>query len=141
MFDDLGKFILRVSLGVMMLLHGISKVQNYEGTMSWLMGSGENAGLLAQLGLPVFLAYGVFVGELVAPALLILGILPRLSSLAIMATMVVATLSHPASEGGSALFSLGGFGGWAYELQGLYFFAAFTLFLLGSGRLSLWGKW
>ncbi len=138
--DDLGKLILRLSTGVMMLLHGISKVQNYSGTMNYLQGSGEEAGLLATLGLPNFLAYGVFLGELVAPVFLILGVLPRLSALAVMATMAVAIYSHAGVEGGSALFSLGGFGGWSYELQGLYFFASLAILVMGSGKFSLYGK-
>ena len=138
--DDLGKLILRISAGVMMLLHGISKVQNYSGTMNYLQGNGEEAGLLATLGLPNFLAYGVFLGELVAPVFLILGVLPRLSALAVMATMSVAIYSHAGVEGGSALLSLGGFGGWSYELQGLYFFASLAILVMGSGKFSLYGK-
>ena len=138
--DDLGKLVLRLSVGVMMLLHGISKVQNYSGTMNYLQGNAKETGLLASLGLPNFLAYGVFLGELVAPAFLILGILPRLSALAVMATMAVAILSHTSSEGGNALFTLGSFGGWAYELQGLFFFVALAIFIMGSGKVSIYKK-
>ena len=132
--DDFGKLILRLSTGVMMLLHGISKVQNFDGTMQFVQGA------ISGLGLPAFLAYGVFLGELVAPAFLILGILPRLSALAVMATMVVAALTHTVGEGASPLFSLSGYGGWAYELQGLFFFVALAIFIMGSGKVSIYKK-
>ena len=132
--NDFGKLVLRLSVGVMMLLHGISKAQNVDGTMQFVQGA------ISGLGMPAFLAYGVFLGELVAPALLILGVLPRLSSLAIMATMAVAALTHTIGEGANPLFSLSGYGGWSYELQGLYFFAALAIVIMGSGKISLYGK-
>lgn len=138
--DDLGKLVLRLSVGGMLLTHGISKAQNFSGTLEFLQGTAEQAGVLANLGLPAFMAYGVFLGELIAPALLILGVLPRLSSLAIMATMVVAILSHTTGENGTALFSLGGYGGWSFELQGLYLFGALAIFIMGSGAISLYKK-
>lgn len=132
--DDLGKLVLRLSVGGMLLTHGISKIQTFESTLAWIQG------VVAALGLPAFLAYGVFLGEVIAPALLILGILPRLSSLAIMATMVVAVLSHTTGENAPALFSLGGYGGWNFELQGLYLFGALAIFIMGSGKIALYKK-
>jgi hypothetical protein len=51
--DDTGKFILRVSLGVLILLHGIAKLQG---------GVGFISGMLAQHGLPGALAYLVYIG-------------------------------------------------------------------------------
>lgn len=132
--NDLAKFALRVSLGVMMLLHGISKLQNLDGTMGWLFS------VMDAMGLPQFLAYGVFLGEVAAPVLLILGVLPRLSSLAMMGTMLVAALSHTLGENAKPLFSIGDFGGWSYELQGLYFFAALAILIAGSGKIALFNK-
>lgn len=133
--DDLGKLVLRLSVGGMLLTHGISKIQNFDDTLAWIQG------VLAALGLPAFMAYGVFLGEVAAPVLLILGILPRLSSLAIMVTMVVAILSHTTGENGTALFSLGGYGGWSFELQGLYLFGALAIFIMGSGAISVYKKY
>ncbi len=122
--SDLGKFILRVSVGGMMLLHGISKLQN--GTS----GIGD---MLSGAGLPSFIQYGAIVGEVVAPVLLILGILTIPSALLIAFTMVVAVgLAHSAD-----IFALGRGGGWAVELQALYFFASIAIALMGSGRYSL----
>lgn len=132
--QDLGKLVLRLNIGGLMLLHGLSKIQNYEGTIQWL------SGVMASLSLPAFMAYGVFLGEVIAPALLILGILPRLSSLAIIATMAMAILSQLVGENARALFSLGGYGGWNFELQGLYLFGALAILLMGSGKFSLYGR-
>lgn len=132
--SDLGKLILRASIGAMMLLHGISKMQNFDGSIGFI------GGVLGGLGLPAFIAYGVILGEVVAPVLLILGALPRLSALAIIVTMVFAILSHLGGESGQALFSLSGYGGWAFELQGLYLFGALSIVVMGAGRLSLFNR-
>lgn len=130
--DDLGKLVLQLNIGGLMLLHGISKIQNFEGTLQWL------SGVMASLSLPAFMVYGVFLGEVIAPTLLILGILPRLSSLAIIATMAI--LSHTTGENAVPLFSLGGYGGWNFELQGLYLFGALAILIMGSGKISLYKK-
>lgn len=132
--EDLGKLVLRLSVGGMLLTHGISKIQNFDGTIAWIQG------VMANLGMPSFMAYGVFLGEVLAPAFLILGILPRVSALAVVATMIVAILSHTTGENANALFSLGGYGGWNYELQGLYLFGALAILIMGSGKLALYRK-
>jgi putative oxidoreductase len=120
----LGKLILRVSVGAMMLLHGISKLQN--GTS----GIGD---MLIGAGLPSFLQYGAIVGEVVAPVLLMLGVLTMPSALLIAFTMVMAVgLAHSAD-----IFALGRGGGWAIELQALYFFASMAIALIGAGKYSL----
>ena len=58
--DDTGKLVLRVALGILILLHGIAKV-----------GKGVDGigGMLASHGLPAILAYGVYIGEILAPVL------------------------------------------------------------------------
>jgi putative oxidoreductase len=49
--------------------------------------------------------------------------------------MIVAVLlAHTAQ-----FFTLNGTGGWALELQGMYFGAALAVALLGAGRYSLGG--
>lgn len=126
--DDAGKLLLRVALGVLILLHGIAKI----GT-----GVGGIAGMLARDGLPGALAYLVYVGEVVAPVLLILGLWTRPAALVIAVNMVVAiALAHRAE-----LFAIGKTGGWAIELQGLYLFAALAVALLGGGAWRLGRRW
>ena len=73
--NDIGLLILRLSVGVMMLLHGISKLFN---------GLGGIQSILASNNMPEFLSYGVLIGEVVAPILIIVGLKTRLSA-AVMA--------------------------------------------------------
>ena len=56
--QNIGLLILRVSIGFMLLLHGIFKVAN---------GFSGIRGMLAGMGVPEFFAYGALVGEVVAP--------------------------------------------------------------------------
>lgn len=126
--DDLGKLILRLALGILLLLHGVAKLGH------GVDGIGQ---LLAARGLPSLLAYGVYLGEVVAPVLVILGLFTRPAALVIVVNMLAAIwLAHAGQLG-----SLTANGGWALELQGLYLFGALALALLGGGRLSVGGRY
>jgi putative oxidoreductase len=124
---DLGKLVLRVVLGVLILFHGVSKL---------IHGPGYIIGVVTAAGLPAFLSYGVYVGEVIAPILLILGYWARVGALIVAVNMVVAlALVHL-----SQLTALADTGGWALELQGMYLGAALAVALLGAGRYSLGGS-
>jgi putative oxidoreductase len=123
---DTGRLLLRVGLGVLILLHGISKVMNGIGP---ILEGVEKAGLPRDFG------YLVYVGEVVAPILLIVGFLTRPAALVIAINMVFAVYLVHASQ----LFTLTKQGGWALELQGMYFLAAVVVALLGAGRFSVGG--
>ncbi len=124
---DLGKLVLRVVLGVLILFHGVSKL---------IHGPGFVVDMLAHAGLPTVIAYGVYVGEVVAPILLLLGIWTRVGALIIVINMMVAlALVHLGQ-----LTSLADTGGWALELQGMYLGAALAIALLGAGRFSMGGS-
>lgn len=124
--DAVGKLIVRLSVGVLMLLHGIAKLLN-PGSLSWI---GDQ---VASHGLPVFLAYGVLIGEVVAPLMAIVGWQTRIAGLLMVGNMVVAIFLAHTDE----LFALGRSGGWALELQGMFLFSALALVFLGSGRLAV----
>jgi len=125
--DDWGRLVLRLTLGILTLLHGIAKLQS---------GPGFVLGLVQQAGLPGFLAYGVYIGEVIAPLLIILGFFTRPAALVIVINMLVAfSLVHM-----SQIFTLGKQGGWALELQGFFLFTAVVVALLGAGRFSLGGS-
>jgi len=124
--EDLGKLLLRLVLGVLILLHGVSKV---------LSGPAFIVGLVTKMGLPQPVAYLVYVGEVLAPVLLILGVWTRPAALIIVINMVVAIwLAHT-----SQFFTLSQSGGWALELQGMFFVTALAIALLGAGRYSIGG--
>jgi len=121
--EDIGKLVLRLTLGILLLLHGVAKI---------LGGVGGIAGMLQNIGLPGFLAYGVYIGEVLAPLLVILGFYARIGALIVVATMVAALyLAHM-----DDLFLLGQGGGWKLELQGFFLFTALAVALIGPGRFS-----
>ena len=121
---DLGRLLLRITLGGCILLHGIAKLQG---------GIDGIAQGLTAIGLPGFVAYGVYIGEIVAPPLLILGWYSRIGGALIAINMVFAiAIAHRAD-----LFKLGEQGGWALELQGMYLMTAIALALMGPGRFSI----
>jgi len=125
--DDAGKLVLRLTVGILILLHGIAKLLN---------GIGPIEGMLVARGMPAFVAWGAYIGEVLAPLLLIIGIYTRAAAIIVMVNMVVAiALAHSAE-----LFQLGKTGGWALELQGMFLFGALAIVLLGAGRYSVAGK-
>lgn len=123
---DAGKLIVRLTVGVLMLLHGIAKATSPEG----VTGIG---GMLAAKGLPAFIAYGAYVGEILAPLMLIVGIFSRIGGLLIVVNMIFAVaLAHAAD-----MFTMGKHGGWALELQGFYLFCGLAIYFLGSGKFAV----
>lgn len=124
--DSLGKLIVRLSVGVLVLLHGVHKVLHPESL-------GFIEGLLAIVGMPAEFAYAVYVGEVLAPLMVIFGVFARLGGLLIAVNMVVAiVLAHSGELG-----SLTAHGGWALETQGLMLFGSLAIFLFGSGRMAI----
>jgi putative oxidoreductase len=123
--DDTGRLLLRLAVGGLMLFHGISKIRN---------GVDYMYPLLEAKGLPGFMAYGSFLGEVVAPLLILTGVLTRVASLLVAGTMVMAVFLALENQ----VFALNQFGGWAIELNVFFFLAALTLTLLGPGRFSVW---
>ncbi len=123
--EELGKLILRLTVGVLMLFHGYSKIAN-PGSLEWIGGT------LAAYHLPTFLAYGVYLGEVLAPLMIIIGFRARLGGWLIFINMVFAIALAHSNE----LFSLSEHGAWALELQGLYLMGGLVIALLGSGQLA-----
>lgn len=125
--DDLGKLLLRVVLGVLILLHGIAKIM---AGPAFVISAATSAGMPAAIG------YLVYVGEVVAPILLIVGIWSRLAALIIAGNMAFAIFLVHMRQ----LATLSETGGWALELQGMFLFSALALVLLGAGRFSVAGR-
>lgn len=121
---DAGLFVLRVSLGILMLLHGLAKLTH------GVEGIGQ---MLSAAGWPLWIAYGVYIGEIVAPILMIVGYGTRMAAAVFAFNMVVAIAMAHAGD----IFALGNTGGWAIELQGLYLFGALTLMFTGAGKYAL----
>jgi len=123
--EDIGKLILRVSLGVLMLLHGIHKLYGGIDGIKYLVNSS---------GLPEVVAYGIYVGEVVAPIFLLLGLYSRLSAFIIASSMGFAIfLAHS-----SSIFVLSQkTGGLLIELPLIYLISSITIVFIGGGKYSL----
>ncbi len=120
---DYAAFILRVSLGVMALAHGLMKV--------FVFTVPGTVGFFEQLGYPGALAYLVIAAEIGGGLALILGIAVRVVAVALIPVLIGATMTHAAN---GWVFSNAN-GGWEFPA-----FWAVTLVvqaMLGSGANAL----
>jgi putative oxidoreductase len=122
--QDAGILILRVCLGILILFHGVSKIVH---------GIDPIEGMVTGAGLPGWLSYGVYLGEVLGPALLVTGFHARIGAGLIAINMVIAIILAHSGD----LLSLTPHGGWRLELQGMYLFTALALVCIGPGRFSL----
>ena len=121
--QDLGKLILRIALGSLVLLHGVSKL---DGGLDGIMKMVETQGFPPSFG------YGVLAGEVLAPLLVITGFFSRIGGILIVLNMIVALyLVHQGDIG-----HLNEQGGWAIELQMMYLATAAAVALIGPGKYA-----
>ncbi|GAB5482739.1 MAG: DoxX family protein [Parasphingorhabdus sp.] len=118
-----GATITRLSLGVVLLAHGLLKVFVFTipGTVSFF----------ASLGLPAIVAYLTIFGEIVGGAALIAGLYSRLTALLSLPILLGATWTH---AGNGWLFSNEG-GGWEFPL--LLVVLAIAVAVQGSGAFAV----
>ncbi len=121
---NVGLLIIRISIGLLMLFHGLAKLNG---------GLGFIQGILESKGLPGFIAYGVIVGEVLAPLAIIVGFRTRIASAIFAFNALVAMLLVHASQ----IFTMSEQGGWALELLGLYLFGAVALIFTGGGKIAV----
>lgn len=127
MNQDLSKLILRLTLGGLLFMHGIAKLQN---------GVTGIEGMLTNAGLPAMLAPLVYVGEVLAPLMIILGIFARPAALVVIINMLFAIgLAHMGHIG-----TITKSGAWGIEVQAFFLFNAFSVYFSGAGRYSLMPK-
>lgn len=130
---DLGLLILRVSVGAIVLVHGLQKLVGWfdgpglSGFEELVRGSGyDQPRLLAILGA---------VGEVAGGALLILGLATPLAGAAVLAVMVNAWLVRQVAEPGLQFFAPAG-----VEYESLLVLAAAAIILTGPGRIAVDGR-
>lgn len=124
--QDLGKFILRLGVGGLMLFHGIHKIiHGHDGIIEQL----------AAKGLPTWLWLGVPVGEIIAPILLVVGAFTRLSGVLIAFTMVMSLVLVKGSGSFALSETTGGIGA---ELNVLYLAGALAIAMIGPGSFRLY---
>lgn len=110
---------LAIGLAVLLLFHGVDKI---------IHGIAGIESMLSNMKVPYgkYVAYGVYIGEVVAPLLLIFNHYVRIASLLIALNMIVAiVVGHR-----ETLFTLNNHGAWSIETPLLYLVIAITLFLL-----------
>lgn len=125
--QDLAKLLLRVTLGALIGLHGIAKLDG---------GLASIVAMVQAHGLPGVLGYAVLIGEVVAPLMLLAGFHARIGAVLVALNMLVAVyLAHLGDLG-----ALNRQGGWALELQAMFLASAVAIALLGPGRYSANGR-
>jgi putative oxidoreductase len=122
--EDLGKLILRLTTAGLILFHGIDKI---------IHGVAFMGNALAELHLPGFIAYGVYLGEVVAPLFMIFGLWARFASLVVVVNMIMAILL----EAHRNVLVIQRTGAWGLEAEAFYLLTALTVFLVGAGRYAL----
>ena len=115
--QPLGLLVLRVVLGAILIGYGYGKVFG---------GLHKMASMAASLGLPGWLGYVSAFTEFVGGMLLVVGLLTRLTSIAVCINMLVAVKSQ---------FHSGFLHGYDYPLACAAM--AFALIFLGAGPISL----
>jgi putative oxidoreductase len=121
---DVGIFVMRVAIGFPMLVYGISKL---------FYGIDFIKDLLIEKGLPSVFAYGVFLGEVVAPLLIIIGFRTRLASFVFAANCLTAICLAQMSN----VFKLNDYGGWALELLAIYLLIGTGFLFTGGGKIAV----
>lgn len=123
--SDVGKLALRLLIGIMLLCHGVAKI--FHG-VSFIEAQ------FVKLSIPAFLAYSVFLGEIVAPLMLIVGYRVKIASFLVFCTMaVIFVLVHTPSE----LIAVNKHGALVLETLYFYAFGAVAVFFLGAGKFSI----
>lgn len=124
MGNDLGRLILRITLGVLVLLYGFHKVK---------YGLGHIPHTLNASGLPPFLSYGIYISEVIAPLMVIIGLYTRPAAGIIAFSMLLAIFFTHSSR----LTALNSSGGSVIGLEYMFLAAALCIMLIGAGRFSL----
>ena len=115
---SLGLLILRVAAGVLMMTHGWSKIQNFEG----MVQSGFDP-----VGMGATLSVVMLIGaEFIAALFIVLGLLTRLSAIPLIVAMSVAAFVAHASDPLQVK-----------ELSLIYLTIFATLLITGAGKYSL----
>lgn len=126
--NDFGLLLLRITLGGLMLFHGVHKL---------ISGVGFIEGMLASIGLPGFIAYFALAAELIGSLLLLFGLWTRAAAFVLAGNMVVAILMAHLGD----FFTVDPMtGGWALELPALYLLGYGVLFFTGGGRFAITRK-
>lgn len=118
-----GVLLLRFTVAGLMLFHGVAKL---------IKGTAPIEGLLAKSGLPEWFAFGVIVGEVIAPLLVIAGLWVRWAALLMAVNMLFAIgLAHLGD-----LFVLTPSGAYRLEAQMFFLLCSLSIAWLADGSFG-----
>ena len=124
--EDVGKLFLRVTIASFILVYGIQKITT-PALMAYVVD------LVSSIGLPGFVAYGVYLGEVVAPILVIIGWRTKLAAAVMSFTMLIVIFLGHYNE----IFPLSEFVWWSIELQMLFLLNCLAVMCLGAGAYAV----
>lgn len=120
---DIAKLLLRLTLGGLILFHGVHKL---------IYGINGVTALVTANGLPSVVTYGVYVAELIAPIFIILGLYARLAAMILAFNMIVAIyLAYGFSV------TITKYGALSWETPFLFFVMSILVVLCGGGKYSV----
>lgn len=120
---DLGLLFIRLGLGICLFFHGFAKILN---------GVGGVKTIIAKSGLPEILAYGAYIGEVLAPLMIIIGFYSRFAAGIIIASSVfILYVAYP------NLLETLSHGGLRAEILYLYIASALCVMFSGSGKYAV----
>ena len=122
--QSIGKLLLRLMVGGLLLFHGVDKMMH---GITFI----ENAIKIQEL--PHYIAYGVYVGEILAPIMLIIGWKSRWWASIVVINMSAAIYLTQFKS----FLSLGSYGAWAWEVPAFYLVSALAIAFLGGGKYSV----
>lgn len=106
--------LLRVALALLLLFHGWAKISK---------GVGGIESLVLKAGMPGWVAYGAYLGEVVAPLLMLVGLWVVPAALIVVVHMLFAlVLAHTGH-----VLRLSASGGWALELEAFFLVCALVV--------------
>ncbi len=124
---DAGLLVLRVTVGGLLLLHGLRKVEKPDESMENLEK------ILTKNDLPPAMSKGAYVGEVVAPIMMIAGYKTQTAASIVMFNMLMAVYTVNLDKIDKREKS----GAWGLEVQGFYFFGSLALLLAGAGKYAI----
>jgi len=124
--DDIAKLLLRLMVGGLIIFHGVDKIVNGISFIESLMQIHK---------LPTFFAYGVYIGEILAPIFLIVGWKSKIWASIIAFNMFTAIILVHSKN----LFSIGEHGAFGIESALMFLVSSLVIVMLGEGRYAISG--
>lgn len=128
--QNIGLLIIRIGISFTMLIYGITKL---------IYGIDFIKDIFTLHGLPSFLGYGIYIGEIIAPILIIIGFRTKLAGFIFAFNCLAAILMAQLPN----LLKLNEFGGWAIGPIFIYMIFGVALIFTGAGKyaISTNNKW